>query len=104
MMRRILAFLAFNLYAGCLVWAFQLNTAYQFDSNMIERLKGTGIDTPSHWGWGNHYLWRLVASVVATAVAGVLAGAIARTRGGLTASISNIPSLVISTGLIYYLV
>ena len=27
-----------NMYSGCFVWAFQLNTAYQFDSAMIDRL------------------------------------------------------------------
>jgi hypothetical protein len=26
---------------------------------MIDRLKGPGIDIPTHWGWKNHYIWRL---------------------------------------------
>jgi hypothetical protein len=102
-MRKVLAFLAFNVYSGCLVWAFQINTPYQFDSDMIKRLSGGDIDSPSHWGWGNHYIWRLTASVVATALAGILTGAIARTHGGLTTALSNIPSVVISVWLIHYL-
>jgi hypothetical protein len=103
MVRSVLAFLAFNFYSGCLIWAFQINTAYQFDSAMIRRLHGTGINSPSHWGWGNHYIWRLTAAVVATALAGVLAGAIARTRGGLTTAVSNLPSVAISIAMVSYL-
>ncbi len=102
-MRKALAFLAFNVYSGCLVWAFQINTPYQFDTDMIERLRGTDIDTPSHWGWGNHYIWRLTASLVATALAGILTGAVARTRAGLTAALSNAPSVVLSIYLISFL-
>jgi hypothetical protein len=102
-MRQILAFLAFNLYSGILVWAFQLNTPYLFDPKMIESLKGTGIDSPSHWGWGNHFIWRLFAAVISTMLAGILTGAIARTRGGLVAAISNVPSIGVWIFVIYYL-
>lgn len=102
--RTVLAFLAFNAYSGSFVWAFQLNTAYLFDSDMISRLRGTGFHvSPSHWDWGNHYIWRLATAVVATALAGFLTGAIARTRGGLTAVISNVPSIATWTALIYWL-
>ena len=105
MMRKLLAFVVFNLYSACFVWAFQVNTAYQFDSDMIERLEHTGFDIgPSQWGWGNHYLWRLLAAVVATSLAGFLAGAMARTRGGITAVVSNIPSVAVWAGTIYMFV
>src|SRR5258708_22926263 len=102
-MRRVLAFIAFNVYSGSVVWSFKLNTASEFDSAMIRRLHGAGVDSPSHWGWGNHYIWRLTAAVVATVLAGFLAGAIARTRGGLTAAVSNLPSIGISIALMSYL-
>ena len=102
-MRTILAFLAFNLYAGLLVSAFQLNTPYLFDLKMIESLQGTGVDSPTHWGWGNHFIWRLFAALLSTMLAGLLTGAIARTRGGLVAAISNVPSIGIWIFLIHYL-
>jgi len=101
--RRLFAFVAFNVYSASLIGAFQINTPYQFDSEMIRRLQGTHIDSPNHWGWGNHYIWRLVAAVVATALAGTLTGAIARTRGGLATALSNIPSIAIWIGIAYYL-
>lgn len=105
MVRKVFAVLAFNVYAWCIVWAFQANTAYQFDADMIRRLSGTGFDTPpTQWGWGNHYIWRVLAAVIATALAGVLAGGLARTRAGLTAAIANIPSIAISGALIYWFV
>lgn len=102
LMRRVLAFLTFNVYSGCLVSAFQINTAYQFDSEMIRRLHGTGVDSPTQWGWGNHFIWRLLAAVVSTAFAAVLTGAIARTRGVLTAALSNIPSVAIWIAFVGY--
>jgi hypothetical protein len=102
-LRRILAFLAYNVYSGALVWAFQMNTAYEFDPEMVKRLAGGDEDSPSHWGWGNHYLWRLCAAIVANLFAGVLTGAIARSRGGLTAAVSNIPAAIVAMLLIYYL-
>jgi hypothetical protein len=63
---RFWAFLAYNVYSDALVWAFQINTAYEFDPEMVKRLAGGATDTPSHWGWGNHYLWRLCAAIIAT--------------------------------------
>ncbi len=106
MMRKVYAFFAFNLYAGLFVWVFQINTAYQFDSAMIDRLKSqrAGIDIPQHWGWGDHYIWRLAASIMATTFAGVLAGAIARSRAGFTAAVSNVPAVAVLGWLSYALI
>lgn len=71
---------------------------------MINRLQGTGLAvSPSQWGWGNHYLWRLFASVVATLLAGFLPGAIAQKRGGIVAAISNIPSVILWMVMIFIL-
>jgi hypothetical protein len=102
-LRRILAFLGYNVYSGALVWAFQINTPYEFDPDMVKRLAGGATDTPSHWGWGNHYLWRLCAAIIATVIAGVLTGAIARSRGGLTAAISNAPAAIVAIWLVHHL-
>jgi hypothetical protein len=46
MTRKILAFVAFNIYSLFLISAFQENTAYLFDTSIINhmRLKDTGIN------------------------------------------------------------
>jgi hypothetical protein len=70
MRRPILAIFAFNVYALCLIGAFQVNTAYLFETDLIEQLRGSGLDVspPSQWGWGDHYIWRLFSGVVVTAL------------------------------------
>jgi hypothetical protein len=54
--------------------------------------------------WQEHYIWRLVASVVVTALVAFLAGAIAKTRGGITAAIANVPSVLLWGYFLYRLV
>jgi len=104
MLRKFLAFLAYNIYSGCVLWAFDWNTAYRFDSNMVSRLEHTGFDTPpNQWGWGNHYVWRLLAAGVSTLFGGFVAGAVARTRGGIIAAVSNVPSIALWAWIIYIL-
>lgn len=104
MKMKIWAFIAFNIYAAFLISAFQENTAYLFDIALIKEMKlGSLYDAPRNWGWGTHYIWRLCASVVVTALVGFLAGAIAKSKGSLTATISNIPSLFIWVFTIYAL-
>jgi hypothetical protein len=44
MRRPILAIFAFNVYALCLIGAFQVNTAYLFETDLIEQLRGSGLD------------------------------------------------------------
>ncbi len=102
MVRKIWAFIAFNLYAACLISAFQENTAYIFDFSLIKemRLDGMSID-PGEWGWGSHYIWRLFAGVVVTAIVGFLAGSIAKSKGALTAAVSNIPSVLYWAWFVY---
>jgi hypothetical protein len=102
-LRKVWAFFAFNFYFLAFLWAFQVNTPYVFDGEIVRRLEGGDFDAPSQWGWGNHYVWRLTGVVVATFLAGILAGAIARTRAGVTAAMSNLPSMAIAAYLTYYL-
>jgi len=100
--RKILAIVAFNVYALFLLSAFQENTAYLFDASLIKEMKLGGFDVnPLEWGWGNHYIWRLFAGVVVTALVGFLAGAIAKENGAKVAAIANIPSVLIWGGMIY---
>ncbi len=102
MRRKIWAFVAFNLYSVFLISAFQENTAYLFDVSLINEmiLDGTAIN-PREWGWGSHYIWRIFAGVAVTVVAGFLAGSVAKSKGSLTAVISNIPSVLIWILAIY---
>jgi len=102
--RKILSILAFNVYALFLISTFQENTAYLFDVSLINKMKLSGFDiSPREWGWGNHYIWRLFAGVVVTALVGVLAGAIAKNNGNRLAALSNIPSMLVWGGMIYLL-
>lgn len=95
MQRQIWAFIAFNIYSLVLISAFQENTPYLFDTRLVAEMRAAG-DFPDlkEWGWKDHYLWRLFVSVVVTAIAGFLAGAIAREKGGKVVAIANIPSVI----------
>lgn len=100
--RKIMAIVAFNVYALFLISAFQENTAYLFDASLIKEMKLSGFDIdPLEWGWGNHYIWRLFAGVVVTALVGFLAGAIAKQNGARVATLANIPSVLIWGVMIY---
>jgi len=80
--RKIMAIVAFNVYALFLISAFQENTAYLFDVSLLNEMKLSGFDiNPREWGWGSHYIWRLFAGVVVTAFVGFLTGAIAKEKG-----------------------
>ena len=104
MARKILSILAFNAYALFLISAFQENTAYLFDVSLINEMRLSGFDiSPREWGWGNHYIWRLFASVVVTALVGVLSGAIAKNNGNRLTALANIPSVLVWCGMIYFL-
>ena len=100
--RKAWAFIAFNVYSLFLVSAFQENTGYLFDTSLIKEMRLSGIDiNPKEWGWGEHYIWRLFAGIVVTAIVGVLAGAIAKDNGPRTAAIANIPSVLMWGVMIY---
>jgi hypothetical protein len=101
MRRGILAIVAFNIYSPVLLSAFEQNTAYLFDPGLIKEMQLSGLDfSPGEWGWGNHYIWRIVAAVVVTALVGVLAGAIAQEGGARVATLANIPSVLVWIGII----
>jgi len=102
MARKILAFLAFNIYSIFLISAFQENTAYLFDASLINemRLEGIGIN-PREWGWGGHYIWRLFSGVIVTGLAATLTGAISKTNGKKIATLANIPSVIVWLVMIY---
>lgn len=96
MARAIWAFAAFNIYSLSLSSAFLQNTSYLFDAQLISQMRDAGeAFDPGDWGWKDHYIWRLLAAAVTTAIAGFLAGAIARQNGGKVAIIANIPSVLV---------
>lgn len=102
MTRQIAAFIAFNVYALFLISAFQENTAYLFDVNLIADMKLDGLDiNPREWGWGNHYIWRLFSGIAVTAIVAVLSGAIAKKDGGRISAISNMPSVLVWGVMLY---
>ncbi len=96
MTRKVLAFVALNIYSLFLISAFQENTDYLFDTSLINdmRLKGIGIN-PCEWGWGGHYIRRLFSGVVVTGLAAMLTEAISKTNGKKVAALANIPSVLI---------
>ena len=102
MERKIWAIVAFNVYAIFLISAFLENTAYLFDASLLKEMRLSAIDMdPRDWGWGDHYVWRLFAGSVVTALVGFLAGAIAKHNGAKVAALANIPSVLIWGGMIY---
>jgi hypothetical protein len=91
--RAFWAFVAFNVYSLVLITAFLKNSAELFDAKLVSQLRSVGETVDL--GWGDHYIWRLFSSVVATALAGFLAGALVRENGGKVAAVANIPSVLV---------
>lgn len=65
--------------------------------NSLEAGVGLALEGPDRpeWNvltWGRHWAWRAAASVTATAIAGFLAGMVARQRGTLYGSLAAIPA------------
>ena len=81
--RQIWAFVAFNGYSLCLMEAVLENTPRLFDVQ-----KG-------------HYIWRLFAAVVVTAIAAFLAGAVVQRNGAKMGVIANIPSVIVWCAFLY---
>lgn len=95
MKRKIAAAVAFNVYALVFVQAFWAATPLLFHGQEIATLKDQGLSFKfDDWGFGDHYLWRLFAAVVSTALAGLICGAIAREKGGKVSLLANIPSVL----------
>lgn len=95
MKRKIAAALAFNAYAFVFVWAFWAATPFLFHGQELASLKDRGLPFKfEDWGFDDHYLWRLLAAAISTAIAGFICGALAREKGSKVALIANIPSVV----------
>lgn len=104
MRRKILAIIVFNVYTIFFISAFQENTGYLFDINIIDGMKLNGIPgNPSDLGWGSHYIWRLFAGVVVTVIVGFLTGAVAKHDGAKVAMLANAPSVIFWSTMIYFL-
>jgi hypothetical protein len=94
--RTFWAFAAFNVYSLFLISAFQANSLYLFDAKLVSEMDAAGaIFDVNDWGWKDHYIWRLFAAVVVTAIAAFLAGAIAQEKGRKIALVANLPSILV---------
>lgn len=102
--RKVSAFLAFNAYLLIFMLAFQENTPYLFDGKLLqEAIVGNSKIDPRELGWGNHFIYALFAGIVATALSGILSGAIVKKNGGKIAVIANIPNILVWCAIIYFL-
>jgi len=96
------ALVAFNFYALFLLSAFEQNIPYLFDAKLVSEMRAAGnVFEINDWGWKDHYIWRLFASVVITALVAFLAGAIARLKGGVVAVVANIPSILVWGAMLF---
>src|SRR3974390_137141 len=104
MARKIWAFLAFNIYAVLILWSFQKTAAYVLDAEILsggERIAEQLAATD--WSWRDHYIWRLLAAIVATGLPAFLCGAISRASAGKTAIAANVPGVLLWMVLLYLL-
>lgn len=96
MQRKIAAFVAFNAYLFCILFAFynvlpdlfHLN----FRSSLSPLLPDPYFETPQ---WDFRRLPFLLLSLLATSIAAVLSGAIVKSRGGAAAAKSAIPITIV---------
>jgi hypothetical protein len=96
------ALVAFNFYALFLLSAFEQNIPYLFDAKLVSEMRAAGnVFEINDRGWKDHYIWRLFASVVITALVAFLAGAIARLKGGVVAVVANIPSILVWGAMLF---
>jgi len=94
--KSILAFLAFNIFTILLIFAFEVNAAYIFDQEDIKYqvfLSGGDFYTGG-LSWGDHYLYRLFASIIVTFISASIILNIVEKNAGIVAAISNIPSVI----------
>jgi len=55
------------------------------------------IGSTFEYGWGDHYIWFLITFCCVTFCSGALAGATAKKRGAVVASIANLPVIVFTS-------
>lgn len=55
------------------------------------------IESVWEYGWGDHYIWFLITFCLVTFCSGALAGATAKKRGALVASVANLPVIVFTS-------
>jgi hypothetical protein len=59
------------------------------------------IAATEDYGWGDHYVWYLVAALVTAYLCGALAGAIAKRNGGVISGVAIAPVICVM-GIAYY--
>jgi len=92
----IYAFLIFNIFSILLIFAFEDNAAYIFDQEDIryQVFASGGEFYTGGLSWGDHYLYRLFASITVTFIAASIVTSIVEKNAGIVAAISNTPSII----------
>lgn len=97
MRRKIAIFVTFNAYLFCILIAFYNALPQLFHFNFRSPLSSSspaGLQ-PEGPQWDHRYLSFLLLSLMATSIAAVLTGAMAKNRGGVVAAKSAIPIIII---------
>lgn len=100
--RYVGAVLAFWVYWMTLFGSFvrAVGPTLSYDEARYEAEVGL-IDAPFDYGWGEHYIWFTICSLIAAFCCGALAGAIAKRRGATVAAVAVVPVVGIM-GFAYY--
>jgi len=88
------AFFIYLVYWLTLFGALKLTLGSNLSLEKARELVDSGvIDSVSEYGWGDHYILFFISFCFSTFCSAVLSGATAKKRGGIIASIANIPML-----------
>lgn len=94
MRRKVAVFAAFNAYLFCVVSAFFKALPELFYLNFLSPHSSFGLDARGS-EWDGRYLLFLLLSLAGTSTAAILAGAIAKERGGAAAAKSAVPLVLL---------
>lgn len=98
------AFFIYIIYWGTLFGAIRNVAGATFSPKEAGELVEEGvIDSIWEYGWGDHYILFLIAFCFVTFCCAVLAGATAKKKGAIVASIANLPIIVLASVLCYFL-
>lgn len=65
--------------------------------NVSELVEEGVLESVWDYGWGDHYIWFLIIFCLVAYSSGALAGATAKKKGAIVASIANLPVIVVSS-------
>jgi hypothetical protein len=103
--RRYIGALLIYLFYWLTLWgSFTRVVGATLSSKRAAQLVDEGsLESIWDYGWGDHYIWFLIFFCFVTYCCGALAGATAKKKGALVASIANIPVIIIVTIFCYFI-